>query len=55
MRLDTAAIHALNVLPNPKEPNQNKNLFGLLNKVGGNFQEKFKFYSSAKRQWDHVY
>lgn len=33
IRLDSAAIQALNVLPNPREPNQTQNLFGLLNKV----------------------
>jgi hypothetical protein len=33
MRLDTAAIQALNILPSSKEPNQKQNIFGLLNKV----------------------
>eukprot|EP01130_Rhizamoeba_saxonica_P009898 TRINITY_DN4037_c0_g2_i1.p1 TRINITY_DN4037_c0_g2~~TRINITY_DN4037_c0_g2_i1.p1 ORF type:complete len:727 (+),score=174.52 TRINITY_DN4037_c0_g2_i1:210-2183(+) len=31
MRLDRSAIDALNILPNPREPNQKQNLFGLLN------------------------
>jgi len=32
MRLDNAAIQALNILPNPREPNQRQNLYGHLNK-----------------------
>jgi len=31
MRLDSQAIDALNILPNPGEPNQMQNLFGFLN------------------------
>jgi DNA mismatch repair protein MSH2 len=32
MRLDNAAVHALNILPNPRDPNQSHNLYGLLNR-----------------------